>query len=431
VLFFASIVSVLDRGILNIVVDPVRASLALSDVQISLLQGFAFGLFYATVGVPLGLTADRHSRRGLIIASVAIWSVATISAGLAQSFGWLFLARILVGLGEAGLSPAAISLIADLFPPEHRGRPIGIFLTGQAVASGLAISATSWIITSAAAGRFAAVPVVAALEPWRVAFICCGSSGFVVVAALLTTREAPRRRNPPTAQAGSQALAGLDYLASNARVFVPLYLGFACCFIAAYGAAAWAPTMLLRSFGATPASLGKWLGPLSMAFAVIGPTIGGALVDRCARTGDPLRKFLILVVAPLCAIPSALAVLAPRLGIAIVMVASSAAVFAVIGTSVLTTLQSIVAPGMRGLSVALTGLTNTLLAGTSGPLLMAALTEHVYRKPALVGLSIMSVAVPALVAGSLLFAYAGRSMRQQQRDGGSAANLMAELELRG
>jgi MFS family permease len=168
-----------------------------------------------------------------------------------------------------------------------------------------------------------------------------------------------------------------------------------------------------------------------MAFAVVGPTIGGTLVDRCARTGDPLRKFLILIVAPLCAIPAALAVFAPRLGIAIVMVASSSAVFAVIGTSVLTTLQSIVAPEMRGLSVALSGLSNTILGGTSGPLLMAALTQHLYRKPELVGLSITSVAVPALIAGSLLFAFAGRSLRRQQQGGGGAATLMAELELRG
>jgi len=430
-LFCASVVSVLDRGILNLLVDPVRHDLALSDVQISLLQGFAFGLFYATVGIPLGLAADRYSRRGLVLVSITVWSLATIAGGLAQSFGSLFLARILVGLGEAGLSPAAISLIADLFAADRRGRPISIFLTGQAVANGLSLSVTGYLLTSAASGWLAGLPILGALAPWRVTFVCCGLAGFVVVAALLTTREAPRRQLAPTANFAQQGRSSVGYFCANWRVFLPLYLGFALCFTASYGAAAWSPTMLVRGFAATPAEIGKWLGPLSIAFAVVGPTLGGTLVDACDRRGRPMAKFTILVLAPLCAIPSALAVFAPRLGSAILLIASSAAVYAVIGTTLLTILQSIVKPQMRGLSVSMTGLTNTLLAGTSGPLLIALLTEHLYGDPSRVGLSIVSVVIPALVGGSLLFALAARSLRHQLEQGGGAAYLMGELERAG
>jgi MFS family permease len=429
-LFCASVVSVLDRGILNLLVEPVRHDLALSDVQISLLQGFAFGLFYATVGIPLGLAADRYSRRGLVLISITVWSLATIAGGLAQSFGSLFLARILVGLGEAGLSPAAISLIADLFPADHRGRPISIFLTGQAVANGLSLSITGYLLTSAASGQLAGVPLLGALAPWRVTFVCCGLAGFVVVAALLTTREAPRRPLAPMANT-APGPASVRYFVANWRVFLPLYLGFALCFTASYGAAAWSPTMLVRGFAANPAQIGKWLGPLSIAFAVIGPTLGGTLVDACDRRGRPMAKFTILIFAPLCAVPSALAVFAPHIGNAILLIASSAAVYAVIGTTLLTILQSIVKPTMRGLSVSMTGLTNTLLAGTSGPLLIALLTEHLYADPSRVGLSIVSVVIPALVGGSVLFALAARSLRRQLEQGGSAAALMGELERAG
>ena len=235
ILFLASIVSVLDRGILNIVVDPVRADLSLSDVEISLLQGLAFGLFYATVGVPLGLTADRWSRRGLIIGGVLVWSLATVAGGLASSFGSLFVARIFVGLGEAALSPATISLIADLFPPHARGRPISVYLTGQALANGLSISITSFITTAAAAGRFAGIPLLGTLAPWRVAFVCCGLLGFVVVAALCTTREPLRRNTERRSALLPHARRSIGYLASNAGIFLPLYLGFALCFLAAYG----------------------------------------------------------------------------------------------------------------------------------------------------------------------------------------------------
>ena len=102
----------------------------MDDVHIALLQGLAFGIFYATVGLPLGLLADRISRRTLVTIGVLVWSLATIGGGFAASFGALFTSRLLVGLGEAALGPAAVSLIADLFPPDRRGRPLSVFLAG-------------------------------------------------------------------------------------------------------------------------------------------------------------------------------------------------------------------------------------------------------------------------------------------------------------
>ncbi|MFD2137757.1 MFS transporter [Novosphingobium resinovorum] len=155
-LFLAGILSVIDRAALNILVDPVRGTLGISDEQIGLLQGLAFGLFYAFMGIPMGLAADRISRRNLIVAGIGLWSLATIGSGLAQSFGSLFAARLLVGLGEAALGPAAISLIADLFAPARRGRPISVYMMGQGLANGIAISLTSLILAAAGAGRSSA-----------------------------------------------------------------------------------------------------------------------------------------------------------------------------------------------------------------------------------------------------------------------------------
>lgn len=425
ILFFASVVSVIDRGILTIIVDPVKADLSLTDIHISLLQGLAFGLFYATVGLPLGLTADRTSRRTLIIVGVSVWSLATIGGGLAQSFAPLFVSRLLVGLGEAALAPAAISLIADLFPPDRRGRPISIFLIGQAIANGLAISVTSFILSEASAGSFAGIPLIAHMPPWRIAFLCCGAMGVFVVLGLLTTREPPRHTAKPIINVREQVQENIAYLTRNRAIFVPLYLGFAICFLAAYAAGAWAPSMLMRGFGATPAQIGKWLGPLSMIFSVVGPTIGGLLVDRYARRGNDMAKLAILVIAPLCVIPSAFAVFAPGVTSAVVMVASSGAVFAVVGTTMFALLQVIVPANMRGVAVALTGLTNTILGATLGPLLVATLTEHVFGDPAKVGYSILMVVVPALLIGSALFAMARRALLKQRREGGETAGLIA------
>lgn len=426
ILFFASVVSVIDRSILAIIVDPVKADLSLSDIHISLLQGLAFGLFYATVGLPLGLTADRTSRRMLIIAGVTVWSLATIGGGLAQSFAPLFLSRLLVGLGEAALAPAAISLIADLFPPDRRGRPISIFLIGQAIANGLAISVTSLIVAAASAGEFAHIPLLSHLVPWRIAFVSCGLMGFVVVAAMFTTREPPRQSLAVRVSVTAQIRANISYLGRNRSIFVPLYLGFALCFLAGYAAGGWAPAMLMRGFGATSAEIGKWLGPLSMLFAVVGPTVGGLLVDGYARKGNDMAKLMILCMAPLCVIPSALAVLAPGLPSAIILVASSGAVFAVVGTTMFALLQIIVPADMRGVAIALTGLVNTILGATLGPLLVATLTERVFGNPAKVGYSIMLVVIPSLLLAITLFAAARRALLTQRSNGGEVATLMKQ-----
>ncbi len=425
ILFFASVVSVIDRGILSIIVDPVKADLSLTDIHISLLQGLAFGLFYATVGLPLGLTADRTSRRRLIIVGVSVWSLATIGGGLAQSFAPLFVSRLLVGLGEAALAPAAISLIADLFPADRRGRPISIFLIGQAIANGLAISVTSFIVAAAASGAFEGVPLLGHLPPWRIAFVCCGAMGLFVVLAMLTTHEPPRHTAKPVSSVRLQIASNIAYLSRNRAIFIPLYLGFALCFLAAYAAGAWAPSMLMRGFGATSAQIGKWLGPLSMLFAIVGPTTGGLLVDRYAKRGNHVAKLAILVIAPLCVIPSALATFAPGLPSAVILVASSGAVFAVIGTTMFALLQVIVPPDMRGVAVALTGLVNTILGASLGPLLVATLTEHVFGDPAKVGYAILLVVIPALLAGCALFWIARRALLVQVGSGGEAARLVA------
>ncbi|MEE3625370.1 MFS transporter [Nitrospirillum sp. BR 11752] len=427
VLFLAAIVSIIDRGIINIVVDPVRHDLGLADFQIGLLQGLAFGLFYATVGIPLGLIADRVSRRLLVTVGVLVWSLATIGGGLAATFGELFASRLLVGLGEAALGPAAVSLIADLFPPHRRGKPLSLFLTGQAVANGMAISLTSFIMAAAANGRFAGIPLLQDAAPWRVAFIGCGTLGLAVVAMMLMTREPPRRGIQGTADPTSLA-DKLSFLKRNGAVLVPLYLGFALCFMAAYAAAAWSPAMLTRAFGLGPAMIGAWLGPFSMTFSFLGPLVGGLMIDHFARRSLAMAKFGILMVGPLLAIPSALAVFVPGPVFAMFLVASSSAIFAVLGATTFATLQSIVPPTMRGGAIALSGLVNTIIGATLGPLLVATLTDRLFRNPTMVGYSIAIVVVPALLGGSALFVLARRGMVRQRRAGGEAAAMLLASE---
>ena len=138
-LLLAYAVSLIDRQVLSLLVQPIKASLDISDTQISLLHGLAFAIFYTMFGILIGRAVDKYNRRNIIVAGITLWCLATIACGLASSFAGLFIARMFVGVGEATLSPAAFSMIADYFPPERRARAMSVFSTGVFVGSGLAL----------------------------------------------------------------------------------------------------------------------------------------------------------------------------------------------------------------------------------------------------------------------------------------------------
>ena len=162
-----------DRQVLSLLVDPVKNDLGITDTQISLLLGTAFAVIYGIVGIPLGILADRRSRRNLILAGVAIWSLGTIGCALAPSFAWLFAARIVVGFGEAVLSPAAISLISDSFPPDKRGSAVGVYFTGIAIGVGGSIMIGGAVLDLVGAGLFSATPL-ADWPAWRLVLLAIG-----------------------------------------------------------------------------------------------------------------------------------------------------------------------------------------------------------------------------------------------------------------
>jgi MFS family permease len=409
-LCLASLLSVIDRGIVNLVVDPLRQELALTEVQVGLLQGLAFGIVYAVGGVLLGVWADRHHRRNLIVFGIVVWSLATAWAGVATSFGELFAARLIVGLGEAALAPAAVSLIADLFPADRRGRPMGFYMAGQALANGLAISLTGLVIAAAAAQRFAPLGLPSTWTPWRVTFVLCGATGIVVVLALLTCREPARSAVSPAASLLEQGRDTLRQLVERRKFFLPLYLGFAVCFTAVYGAAGWMPTMLGRVYGLDPRQLAQSLGPMTMAFAIAGPLLGGVLIDRLVRRYGDRGRLQLVAGVTLLAIPSGLAAFVDDSRTAVLLVASSSAVYPFVGLCVITALQSQWPPPMRGLGIALTGLFNTAIGAVFGPLLISYLTQHVLRDDHRVGESIAWVVLPCLLIAAVLFWIAARAV---------------------
>lgn len=427
VLCLASMLSVIDRGILSLLVDPVRNDLGISDFQISLLQGLSFGLFYVAMGIPLGLMADRISRKRLLIVGVTVWSLATIYGGLAQSFTELFISRLLVGLGEAALSPCAISMIGDLFPHDRRGRPISIFLLGQAIAAGLGIFVTSQILVAVPAGVFDGIPVVGGLAPWRAVFVLCGLSGCIVLLLLLTFRE-PLRRGAMLDDAGK--LSGVAaYFRDNWRFFLPFYAAYVFIGVHIYGLSAWGATFLLRGLAMTPTEVGDLYGIAAMGAGAAGALFAGFAVDKIARRGARTAKIQMVIGVCFLALPSALLMLASSPAIGILLVAIGVATTPMFGTTVIAALPEVVPANMRGIAVAVLGLIGTLFGATAGPMLIALVTERVFRDPTMVGASITMVSAPSLMIGALLYWIALRVWRRElDRAGPMAAVLDAQRQ---
>ena len=170
ILVVAFIFSFVDRIIISMLVEPLKADLGLSDTQLGLLQGPAFALFYALVGLPIGRWADRYSRRAIIAWGISIWSVMTAVCGLARNFLQLFLARVGVGVGEAALSPAAYSMIADYFPREKLGRAVGVYQAGAFFGAGLSFLVGGLVIQAVAKAGEISLPVIGEVQAWQMVF---------------------------------------------------------------------------------------------------------------------------------------------------------------------------------------------------------------------------------------------------------------------
>lgn len=398
-LCLAGQVSYTDRYILGVLVDPIRHDLSIGDSGIGLLQGAAFAVIYVLAGLPLGRLADRGKRLRIIIAGAVLWCSGIILCGLAPSFNALFAGRLLVGIGEAALAPAAVSMIADAFPPQRRGLALGIFLTGTVLGSPTAISLGGAMLGALQAGRFEAFPPLAHLAPWRAVLLMIGAAGFLVPLLLLTVRE-PKRRTNETRTASVREVA--DGLLKDKGVLVPLYLGMALLSVGDYGLFSWVPTLLSRKFLMAPQELGTVFGVITSVAGVIGGLAGGFLSDVVARRYGSRARVLLPASASLLAIAAGVSMAGNQTlvlaGLGLWTLAS-----AIGGISGFAALQELVAGESRGVAIAIVAFCNTLLGLGAGPSLVALATERYFGDDLAVGRAIALVVAPAAAIACALF----------------------------
>ena len=275
ILMMAYVFSFVDRQILNLMVGPIRKDLGISDTEMSLLMGFSFAIFYTIMGIPLGRMADSKSRRGLVTVGIIVWSVMTALCGLAKHYWQLFIFRIGVGVGEAALSPAAYSMIADYFPPSKRATAISVYSMGIYIGSGIAFLLGGLIVEFVTAQGAVTLPVLGETRPWQVVFYVLGASGLLFSFAFLLIKE------PKRSGAGTAAVVPIKevvaYLKLNRRTVLSHNIGFAMIAFCSYGTAAWIPTYFVRVHGWSIGQVGLVFGLIVMIFGSLGIVPGGRL----------------------------------------------------------------------------------------------------------------------------------------------------------
>lgn len=298
----------IDRQILSILLEDIKRDLGLSDSALGLLTGFAFAMFYATLGIPIARLADRGNRRNLIAWSLALWSGMTALSGLVTNFWQLLVARILVGVGEAGCTPPANALLADYFPPHQRATALGVYAMGIPFGILFGYLAGGWVNE---------------IFGWRWAFFLVGAPG-VLLALLLrfTVREPVRGRYDPgrDGQLPSADQPGFGATLAHLRArraFVHIALGGGLTAFVGYSWIIWMPAFLIRSHGMSTGEVGTALGLVIGLAGAVGISMGGYLADRLARR-DVRWSLWMVCIAVIVNIPFAFGVfLADTAGMAL------------------------------------------------------------------------------------------------------------------
>ena len=332
-LLLAYVFNFIDRQIIGILAVPIKAELGLSDRQLGLMGGVAFALFYSTLALPIAWFADRKSRIAIISTSVAVWSLFTALCGLANNFWQLFLARMGVGIGEAGGVAPSYSLIADYFPSRSRARAMAFFSLGIPLGSALGIFFGGWIASSV---------------DWRAAFIVVGLAGLPVALLLRLFVPEPVRGASDLAptDAAPPFLVVMATLARNPSFWL-LSFGAASGSILGYGLIFWLPALFNRSFGLSLGDIGWFYGSIVLVGGMLGTWLGGVIGDRLGPD-RPGTYAAIPAIGLLLAAPAyAAGLFAPSLELAwILFVIPQILGLAWLGP-VITAVQQLVPPNMR------------------------------------------------------------------------------------
>lgn len=413
----------LDLQIMTLLVAPIKRDLHLTDFEFSLLVGFAFGIFYTFVGLPMARFVDRSSRKRLLAIGLTVWSLATAATGLAQNFIHVFLARVFVGAGESVNGPASYSIVSDLFPRERLTRAIAVLQLGSVIGPGIAMVLSAYVIHLFIDMKPVAVPW-GVIHGWQIIFIVVGLPGVLVGLLMQFTMPEPARRGLGLAARPKVSMMEcLRYTCGEkGAVFLPLFISLAISGLDA--SRTWMPAFYGREFHWHPAKVALILGLSNLVVVPFGLWGGVRLTEYLQKKGRDDAPMLVVLLGRFIGLPfSIFGVLLPNPWLVVATSIVGGAVLGMTGAPLNAAMQSVAPNQMRGQITAVYLFIFSVVGTGIGPTVVAAITNFVFRDEALLKWSIFTAHAAFLPISLIVFAVGVRPFaREMARIRGIEAN---------
>lgn len=420
IIFVLTAIALADRMAISMLIGPIKEEFGLGDFQASLLIGLAFTLFYVIFLLPIGAAADKFSRAKVLGICLFIWSVTTVACGFATGFISLFILRMLMGAGEAGIGPCSHGIIGASFPRKELSKPLALQGIGFQVGPAVGVAAAGAILAAGAAGAFDGIPLLRDLAPWRVAFVLIGLPGLLALLLIPLLHDPDRARQASEAKSATPKVSIIPFYRENRLLVTLMLFGSGISAMASGVVTGWVPEYLQRSLGVSPAEAGSMLGIIMLTTAFAGQGTFSIVVDWFAARGSldaPLRVGIL---------PTALSIPLAWLAFS---AEGSASFYALLFAFTLliapfnainnTVAQMIAPPALRSRISALFIFSISILGFALGPALVGWLSEYVYGEERL-GEAMRLVATSAMVVTCILFILARKPLLQTMQAKGGA-----------
>lgn len=399
--------------IVSLLVDQIKADLEITDFQVSMIQGLSFAIFFTIASIPIGLLIDRVHRTRAVAVGIAAWSAATIVCGQATSFIGLFLARMGVGVGEAVLSPAAYSIIADSFPRRRLGLAMGLFGLGSATGAGLAFMIGGGVVALVAQAETMNLPIFGVVRPWQFAFIVAGLPGLLIALAFLFIPDPGHAARASQGKAKGVPLGTIwAELRQRAGFYWSVFGGVAAVNLSVLGTVNWLPAMYMRGFQTDLATTGYIAGALLIAGGLLGMVGGGAIMDRVGGGVPAARMRFCGWAVAIAIIPAIAFPLVPSIWLAGVLFVAFFTAAAAVVSAAPSVLQEMAPEGMRATIAAVYVFVINAVGIGIGPSVTAILSDALF--PGGDGIrSAMAIVAPfGYAIGAALFFNAAKHARR-------------------
>jgi len=403
ILTLAQVFAFIDRQIPSMLVEPIKQDFNLTDSQIALLGGAAFSIFYAVMALPIGYAVDRYQRTKVLGIGIFLWSLMTALAGLTNSFGKLFGARIGVAVGEAVMAPTSVSLISDSFPENKQGKPMGIITSGVYIGIGITLLGGGFLIDYLTEIGGINLPLIGYLKPWQATFMIVGIPGLILALAAFILKE-PKRIEEASLDKVIDRKNIFLHLKEHKKTLIPMFGGLIFMALIFYSFSFWAPTMMIRAFNISLSEVGLILGVITIVSSIIGTILAGTAVDylRDKNYSDaPVRAAMIAVLLALPPIAS-LSFVNSEIGawICIALYLLFISSFAPLG---LLAISGVSTGSVKGQAAAIHAFLMMAFGLSLGPQLTAFFTDYIFVDPNLLINSISLSGLIVLPISALLF----------------------------